>query len=43
MPTAATSSVTDSGRIRTPVSSADRPSDTDRNSGIVKNSPACTR
>jgi hypothetical protein len=43
MPTAAASRVNDSGRMRAPVSSADRPSDTDKNSGMVKNSPACTR
>ena len=43
IPIAAASSVIESGRIRTPVSSADSPSDTDRNSGIVKNSPAWIR
>ena len=32
--------VIESGRMRTPVSSADSPSDTDRNSGIVKNIPS---
>ena len=42
-PTAASRSVMDRGRIRTPVAIAVRPSDTDRNSGIVKNRPACTR
>jgi hypothetical protein len=43
IPTAARSSVTDNGKIRTPVSSAVSPSDTDKNSGIVSNNPACTR
>jgi hypothetical protein len=43
IPTAAASRVIDNGRIRTPVSRAVRPSETDRNSGIVKNSPAYTR
>ena len=33
----------DSGRIRTPVSIADSPSATERNSGTAKNSPACSR
>ena len=36
-------SVIDSGRIRTPVSIADRPSATERNSGTAKNRPACSR
>ena len=43
MPAAAISSVTDSGSSRTPVSIADRPSATDRNSGTAKNSPPCTK
>ena len=42
-PTAAASSVMDSGSRRTPVAMADRPRATDRNSGIVKNIPACSR
>jgi hypothetical protein len=42
-PTAASSSVIDNGSSRTPVAIADRPSATDRNSGIVKNSPAWSR
>ena len=42
-PTAASSSVIDSGSRRTPVAIADRPSATDRKSGIAKNSPACSR
>jgi hypothetical protein len=42
-PTAASSSVTDSGRSRTPVAMADRPRATDRYSGTTKNSPACNR
>ena len=37
------SSVTDSGRSRTPVATADRPSATDKNSGTAKNRPACSR
>ncbi len=43
MPTAASSSVADSGSSRTPVSSADRPSTTDRYSGTTKKTPICTR
>ncbi len=43
MPIAATSSVTESGSRRTPVSSAVRPRQTDRKSGTTKNSPACMR
>ena len=43
MPTAPASSAMDKGRMRTPVSSADSPSATERNSGMVKNTPACTR
>ena len=43
IPIAATSSVTDSGRSRTPVSMAERPSATERNSGTTKKNPACTR
>ena len=42
-PTAASSSVIDSGSSRTPVAIADSPSATDRNSGTAKNSPACSR
>src|SRR5262249_15084619 len=42
-PTAASSKVTDSGSSRTPVATADSPSATDRNSGTVKNRPACSR
>ena len=37
------SSVSDSGSSRTPVSIADSPSATDRNSGTTKNVPAWTR
>jgi hypothetical protein len=40
MPTAARRSVIDRGSNRTPVSSAVRPSATDRKSGTVKNRPA---
>ena len=43
MPAAASSSVIDSGSSRTPVSIADSPSATDRNSGTAKNRPACRR
>ena len=43
MPTAASSSVIDSGRSRTPVAIADSPRATDRNRGTAKNSPACNR
>ena len=43
MPTAASSSVIDSGSSRTPVAIAERPSATDRNNGTAKNSPACRR
>ncbi len=43
IPIAAISRVIDSGRSRTPVSIADSPSDTDRNSGTTKNSPDCTK
>ena len=43
MPTAAASKVIDSGMIFRPVSIADRPSATDRYSGITKNSPAWIR
>src|SRR5215470_6958823 len=42
-PTAARSSVIESGSIRTPVSTAESPSATDRNRGTVKNRPACSR
>jgi hypothetical protein len=42
-PTAASSSVTDSGSSRTPVATADSPSATDRNNGTAKNRPACSR
>ena len=43
MPTAARSSVIDSGRSRTPVATAESPSATERNSGTVKKSPAWSR
>ena len=43
MPAAAISSVIESGMILRPVSIADRPSATERYSGIVKKSPAWTR
>ncbi len=43
IPTAAITSVMDSGRIRTPVWMALSPSAIDRNSGTAKNSPACSR
>ena len=43
MPSAATSSVRDSGSNLTPVSIADRPSATERKSGTTKKNPACTR
>jgi hypothetical protein len=43
MPTAASSSVTDSGSSRTPVWMADSPNETDRNSGMMKNRPACRK
>ena len=43
MPAAAISSVIESGMILMPVSIAERPSATDRYSGIVKKSPAWTR
>ena len=42
-PTAAISSVIESGRIRTPVSTAERPRATERKSGTVKKSPAWRR
>ena len=42
-PTAAASSVTDSGSSRTPVATADSPSATERKRGTTKNSPACSR
>ncbi len=43
MPIAAASSVIESGRSRTPVASAERPRQTERNSGTTKKKPACTR
>ena len=43
MPIAAASSVTESGSSRTPVSSAERPSATERKSGTTKKKPICTR
>ncbi|WIX77007.1 hypothetical protein QRX50_37195 [Amycolatopsis carbonis] len=43
MPTANSSSISDRGSSRIPVSTADSPSATDRNSGMVKKTPACTR
>ena len=43
MPTAAISSATESGSSRTPVSIAESPSATERNSGTTKKSPAWTR
>ena len=43
MPIAATSSVTESGRSRAPVASADRPRQTERYSGTTKKKPAWTR
>ena len=43
MPIAATSSVSESGSSRTPVSSADSPRQTERYSGTTKKRPACTR
>ena len=42
-PTAASSSVADSGSSRTPVAMADRPRTTDRKSGTAKNIPAWAR
>ena len=42
-PAAATSSATDSGMIRSPVSIAESSSTTLRNSGTMKNTPACSR
>ena len=42
-PTAASSRVSESGRSRTPVAMADRPSATERYSGTTKNRPACNR
>ncbi len=42
-PTAASNSVTESGRSRTPVSTAESPSATERKRGMAKNSPACNR
>ncbi len=42
-PTAAAKSAIESGRRRTPVATADRPSATDRKSGITKKSPAWRR
>ena len=43
MPTAATSSDSESGSRRTPVAMGDSPSTTERNSGTMKNSPAGIR
>jgi hypothetical protein len=43
MPIAAARSVIESGSSRAPVSSADRPRQTDRNSGTTKKKPAWTR
>ena len=43
MPTAATSSDSESGSRRTPVAIGDRPSTTERKSGTMKNSPAWIR
>ena len=43
MPTAATSSDSESGSSRTPVAIGDSPSTTERNSGTMKNSPAWIR
>ena len=43
MPIAAMSSVTESGSSRAPVSSAERPRQTERKSGTTKKKPACTR
>ena len=43
MPAAASSSVIDSGSSRTPVSIAESPSATERNSGTAKNRPAWRR
>ena len=43
MPAAAISSVTESGSRRTPVSIAESPSETDRNSGTTKKTPDCTK
>ena len=43
IPTAAITSVIDSGRIRTPVSIAESPSAIERNSGTAKNRPAWSR
>ena len=43
MPAAASSRVSDRGRILIPVSMADRPRATDRYSGMVKNKPAWIR
>ena len=43
MPTAAITSVIDSGRIRSPVSMAESPSAIDRKSGTAKKSPAWSR
>ena len=42
-PTAVASSASDSGTSRTPVSSADSSSTTDRKSGMVKKTPACRK
>ena len=42
-PTAKRSSISDSGSSRTPVSTADSPSATDRNRGTTKKIPAWTR
>ena len=42
-PTAASRRVSESGSKRTPVATAESPSATERNSGTVKNSPACRR
>ena len=43
MPTAAITSVIDSGRMRSPVSIAESPSAIERNSGTAKNRPAWSR
>ena len=43
MPTAAITSVIDSGMMRSPVSMAESPSAIERNSGTAKNSPAWSR
>ena len=43
MPAAASKSVIESGNSRTPVSIADSPNATERNSGTAKNNPPCRR